>query len=363
LRQVETSVEMRGKATEYLRFAIAKAVTGTQGDMNAAEYFKSRWPRSQHIEIFTKAAVAAGTTSGATWAGPLAELSQHSAALIEMLRPLTIIGRMQGFRRVPFQVKFPRVTAGSSVRWIGAGKAKPLSRLSLDQIEFPHSKICGIVVYTRELARHSDPSVEALVRQDMVAAISQFSDQAFLDPAIAEVDGQSPASITNGATEITSTGATAAAVEADLTSLFAAVTTNLTAPYLIMRRATAIGLAQLRTTAGDRCFPDVGAMGGSIWGVPVITSENTPADTNSPTNYLIILIDAAEILLAEGDIEFSVATHTALQMDDAPDSPPTANTVLVGLWQHNLVGVGIDRYVYWQRRREGSVAYISGVPF
>jgi Phage capsid family len=75
------------------------------------------------------------------------------------------------------------------------------------------------------------------------------------------------------------------------------------APYLIMKRSTAIALAQLRSTNGDHSFPDVGAMGGEIWGVPVLTSESAPADSNSPADNIIVLVDAAEVLLAEGPID------------------------------------------------------------
>jgi hypothetical protein len=50
-------------------------------------------------------------------------------------------------------------------------------------------------------------------------------------------------------------------------------------------------------------------------------------------------------------------------MDDNPDSPPTASTTMISLWQHNLIAIGVRRFIRWQRRREGSVAYISGVPF
>jgi hypothetical protein len=50
-------------------------------------------------------------------------------------------------------------------------------------------------------------------------------------------------------------------------------------------------------------------------------------------------------------------------MSTAPDSPRTASTTLVSLWQQNLVAVLVRRYIRWQRRREGSVAILTGVPF
>ena len=74
----------------------------------------------------------------------------------------------------------------------------------------------------------------------MLAATASFSDQAFLDPALAGEAGVSPASITNGATTIVSTGSTALQIAADLRSLFnvlADANINFLAPYLISRHA------------------------------------------------------------------------------------------------------------------------------
>lgn len=354
-------IETAGKATEFLRFGLAKALA--PAGTSPADYAADRWPHAKGlVELATKAPVAVGTTTG--WGSPVAELTPHAAALIETLRPATVLGRMTGFRRVPFAIRVPRVTAGASMRWVGQGHAKAVTKLTLgENVQFPFAKIAGLVVFSRELAENSDPAVEALIRADITASIAQFTDEQFLNPSIAEVDGVSPASITNGAPEIVSTGAAAANVEADFASLFAAVTTNLSAPYLIMKRSTAVGLAQLRSTNGDHSFPDVGALGGSIWGIPVLTSASAPADTNSPADNIVVLLDAAEVLLAEGAIEFSRLEHITVELSDSPDSPPVSSTVTTSLWQANLIGLGVDRYLYWARRREGCVAYISGVPF
>jgi HK97 family phage major capsid protein len=194
----------------------------------------------------------------------------------------------------------------------------------------------------------------------MIAVLAQYIDEQLLDPSVVEVADTSPAAITNGAPEIVSTGADAASVEADMKLLFEAVTANLASPYLIMTRRTAIGLATLRTTSGDRLFPNVTAMGGDVWGVPVLTSASAPADSDSPSNAIIVLLDAAEVMIAEGDIEISVLQHVSLQLEDSPDSPPTATTTMVSLFQLGMIGLGFTRYVRWCRRREGCCAYISG---
>ena len=48
-------------------------------------------------------------------------------------------------------------------------------------------------------------------------------------------------------------------------------------------------------------------------------------------------------------------------MDSAPDSPVSATTVMVSLWQANMVGVRAERFITWLKARTGSVQYLSGV--
>lgn len=184
-----------------------------------------------------------------------------------------------------------------------------------------------------------------------------------MDPTVAEVTDISPASITNGAPEVTSTGATLAAISADLSNLLAQLTTNFSNVYLIMKPSTALGISKLSSGSGGAAFPNLGAYGGSIWGIPAIVSDNVPADSNSPSEKMIVAIDAAEVFLNDDGIELAASENALLEMSTAPDSPRTASTTLVSLWQQNLVAVSVRRYIRWQRRREGSVAILTGVPF
>jgi hypothetical protein len=78
---------------------------------------------------------------------------------------------------------------------------------------------------------------------------------------------------------------------------------------------------------------------------------------------MIVAIDAAEVFLNDDGIELAASENALLEMSTAPDSPRTASTTLVSLWQQNLVAVLVRRYIRWQRRREGSVAILTGVPF
>jgi hypothetical protein len=145
----------------------------------------------------------------------------------------------------------------------------------------------------------------------------------------------------------------------DFKALVALIETNLVAPFLIMSVKTAVGLA----TLDCQLTRDVGASGGTIGGIPVVTSANAPADANSPSDGLIVLCDAADIFLSDDGVSFTTSEHSILQMVSNPDSPVTANTEFVSLWQRNLVAVMATRFIRWQRRRENSVAYLTGCSY
>jgi hypothetical protein len=63
----------------------------------------------------------------------------------------------------------------------------------------------------------------------------------------------------------------------------------------------------------------------------------------------------------EGGIDLSMSTEASLQMDNEPDNPSTASTVMVSLWQRNLVGFRAERTINWARRRTSAVSYLTGV--
>jgi HK97 family phage major capsid protein len=356
------SVKRQGDAQTFVNWTIAKVCEkGKVGE--ALNRFKQRWPRNINHEIIHKAAVSPLSTSDPNNSS-LVLLKPFADAFIELMRPKTVIGRMQGFRTIPFNARVGRFTAGSIVGWTGQGVPPALSPMSFDGITFkPGSKLSGIIVLTKELVKLASPDAEALVREDLSSATAQFMDTQFLDPTVAEVTDISPASITNSAPEIASTGATLAAINADLASLLGLITTNFSAVYLIMKPSTALGISKLSSGSGGAAFPLLGAYGGSIWGIPVIVSDNVPNDANSPSEKMIVAIDAAEIFLNDAGIEFEASENALLEMATAPDSPRVAGTVLVSLYQQNLVAVLCRRYVRWQRRREGSVAILTGVPF
>lgn len=344
------------KGTAFTRFAIA-LMRAKGNTMQAAEIAKEWKDSTPEVELVLKAAVAAGTTTDPTWAGPLVPYQNMASEFIELLRPATIVGRIQNFRRVPFNVNIPGQTTGSSVGWVGEGKPTPVSALAFDTTSLGMSKVGGIVVMTEELVRFSSPSAEALVQQDMIATISQFLDGQFIDPAkAAGANGVSPASITNGVEAIPASGTDAAAVRADVKSAFDAfITANLSVSgaVWIMSESTALALSMMQNALAQPEFPGISMAGGTFFGLPAILSKTA--------GNMIILANASEILLADdGGVTLDASREASLEMDSAPAGGATE---LVSLWQNGFIAMKATRFINWKRRRLAGVQYISGVNY
>lgn len=360
-----TVVRNLPKGTAFTRYAMALA--SSKGNlMQAAETAKGWQGSTPEVERVLRAAVAAGTTTDATWAAPLVDYRLMAEEFIGLLRPATIVGQMAGIRNVPFNVRIPRMTSGASVGWVGEGAAKPVGKQAFETVTMPESKIAGIVVITMELARFSSPSAEALVRDDMIEAITGFTDRQYINPAVAAVSGTNPASITYGAGTAASTGSTLAEIEADLLAArlyLVNANVSLAGAYWVMNPATKMFLEELRTAQDVLAFPSLGEKG-TLKGIPVITStsvgtfDTDGAGAGAAANY-IALVSAPNVLLADdGQVMLDSSSEASLSMTD-----DGAGTTMTSLWQKNMIGIRAERLLHWLRRRANTVYYISDVAF
>ncbi|MCT5924320.1 phage major capsid protein [Pseudomonas aeruginosa] len=371
--------QVRSKNTQKLEPGIALAraakclALGHLQHRDAISIAKSLYDGQDAIiaathRLVTKAAVAAATTSDATWAGPLVgDETSVFADFVEYLRPQTILGRfgtngIPSLRRVPFRVPLIGQTSGGDGYWVGEGQAKPLTKFDFERNTLEPLKVANIAVATMEVIRDSSPSADGIIRDQLAAALRQRLDIDFIDPDKAAVAGVSPASILNGVVGIASSGTDADAVRADLKALFSAFIAANNAPtsgVFIMTATMALSLSLMVNALGQPEFPTITMTGGTLNGLPVIVSEFVPTDSSGS---IVALVNASDIYLGdEGGIDLSMSTEASLQMDNAPDNPTTSSAVLVSLFQRNLVAFRAERAISWARRRTSAVAYLTGV--
>ena len=262
----------------FARIARVKALAKLDGESVREKARDLYGENSATYGFFTKAAVSAATTSHTTWAGPLVgDETSAFADFIEYLRPQTILGKfgsgvVPSLRTVPFRVPLIGQTSGGDGYWVGEGAPKPLTKFDFARTTLEPTKVANIAVATMETLRDSSPSAEAIIRDQLAAALVARLDTDFVSPTKAAVAGVSPASITNGLTYIASSGTDADAVRADIKALFGAFIAANNAPtsgVWIMPQVTALSLSLMQNPLGQAEFPGLTMNGGTLFGLPV----------------------------------------------------------------------------------------------
>jgi HK97 family phage major capsid protein/HK97 family phage prohead protease len=360
-------VSVRSNAPKGIGMArVAIALINAEGNRrHAAEFAKEVWPDSPDVYALLsapirKAAVEAGDTTTSGWASQLIPAAQQlQGEFLELLRPATILGRIPGLRRVPFNVAIPVQTGGGTYGWVGEARGKPVTSLTFDSVTLRWAKAAGIIVITQELAKFSSPSAEMIVRDDMIAGCARFLDTQFVSTTAAVANVSPAGIIASGVTAVTASGTTAAAFRVDMNNMLNNFIANNVDPsgiVILMSATQALALSLMITDLGIRLFPDIGVNGGTILGFPAVISENVGTR--------IIALNARDILLAEdGGISIDVSTQASVEMNTVPiagDTSPITGAVLKSLWQNNLVGLRVEKYITWLRGRAAAVEYING---
>jgi len=367
------SISVRRNVAPGIMFCrvLAAKFNGFKNYMSPADYAKQFFSDTPEVEMVLRAPVAPasiGTTPTTnTWAGVLGLPQVMAQEFVELLRAKTIVDRL-GLRSVPFNVTIPRQTADPIAAWVGEAGVKPVSAGALDSVTLLFHKVAGIVPMTEELMKFGTPSAELMVRNALVKACIYLVDRDFLDPTKTAVTGVSPASVTNGVAPLFPSGTSADNFRDDLARLlgvYSAANMGFEGLKLVMTSTLAMKFGLMRNALGVKEFPDISVAGGTIEGIPVITSENIVATGGSPADgYPIVAINTDMVALAdEGEVRVDMSREASLQMDTAPDSPTTASTVLVSLWQRNLIAIKAERFITWLKLHTSAVQYIQGAKY
>jgi HK97 family phage major capsid protein len=308
----------------------------------------------EHIalqEMLQKAAVSAAT-AGDMQVGYVAPEFFTTATKGAIVRKLIALGA----REVPFLRRLIKPSSGVTAFWVGQAKPKPISKFALEGESLSALKVVGIYVQTTEAFRFADDLTEAAAQADGERATTELLDQSIIDPANTGIADVSPASLLNGVTPITSTGSP----QEDLTALADVFTGDWSTAGYIMHPSTALRLALARDAGGGYLFGDIGPKGGALHGVPVITSRAVPIDTSGS---IIALVDASAVSIALESMTMLRSQSAAIEMESGPTDPPTASTVLISLFQSDLIALKVEVLANWSLQRDGAAAYVQGVNY
>jgi HK97 family phage major capsid protein len=279
------------------------------------------------------------------------------------LRKETVLGKfgvggVPGLRAVPFRVPLITQTGGGAGYWVGEGKAKPLTSFSFTRTTLLPLKVANIAALTMESIRDSSPKSDVIVRESLIAALKERLDIDFINPAKTAVAGVSPASITNGAATVVSSGDDADDIRLDIRSIYAkfsSANNPISTGVWVMSNNTAAALTMMVNPLGQPEFPTM-MNGARLYNMPVLVTDYV--------SNIVVLINASDVYLADdGEISVDASREASLEMSDAPthDSITPTGASLVSAFQTNSVFIRAERAINWMRRRTASVAYLTSV--
>jgi HK97 family phage major capsid protein len=340
---------------------VALTLMAARGNLMLAEQMAAKHYKDDAVvNGVVKAAVSAGTTSVAAWAGNLIYPEVYAADFIELLYPQTVLGRLEGMRKIPFNVRINGMNGGTQVGWVGEAKNVPVTSASFFNVNLGWNKVYAISAFSDEIIKFSNPAVEALVLSNLVEATAQGLDATFLGSGAATA--VSPAGLFYGVTPVAS-GATLGTTDGSqsaldlIADLQAAIAPMIAANLpvggirLLMSPARALHLGSLRNALGAKWFPGLDLNGGTLEGFPVITSNNVAG------NVIDILLPNEVYLSEDAGPEIDFSREASLIMDSDPDN---AASKAVSMFQTNQVAVKIGQFINWAPRRAGIAAKISG---
>lgn len=332
---------------ELVLSQFAKAILANRDRQIALTSSRKLYGHSSAVVRLLEKAVV---TTGDLHADP--DFRSAGRSFIELVQTRSLIGKINAvspFRMIPAETRVLAQTERPAAHWTGQGQPKVATHTAFEQKRLDSKKITALLVLTNELLQGQGAAFESAVSNDLVNPIAALEGISFLDPANAG-GTESPASITNGVTPVSSSGNDADAVRADIRALFAAFGGSLETAVIAMHPETALELSMMQATLGETSLT---VRGGELFGVPVVTSDSVPKDSSGA---LVALIDPAGIILTDEGVDIQQSTIATIQMDDGQ-----GGSGYLSLWQNNLTSALAERFLNWEAVRAGSVAWLSDV--
>ncbi len=164
----------RPKGTDATRLMIALAATrGARGD--AAAFV------SHHYGDDGAVLARALSTSVGSAGGFLVPV-EMSAEIIELLRPASTVMAL-GPQILPMpagNLFVPRATTGSSANYVGENQPAGASQPGFGGVQLSAKKLVALVPISNDMIKYAGPATDGFIRGDMIKAIAQRADLAFL---------------------------------------------------------------------------------------------------------------------------------------------------------------------------------------
>ena len=240
--------------------------------------------------IFEKRATM--TTTGAAAVVPD---DYRADQFIGLLRNSLIV-RSLGARVLPGlrgDTVLPKATGAATAYWVGEGDALTESNTTYSSIKLEPKTVGALTAFSRNLALQSNPSIEALLRDDISAVVGLAVDKALIHgTAVAK----QPVGILNVSGIQTASLATLS--WATIVAMLEKLGLENITPNAVLTHAKAS--TKLQTTLKDASAGSVYLMdGGRVAGLPAYVTNQLDAKTGTPDKGRVIAGDFSQIVIGE----------------------------------------------------------------
>ena len=291
---------------------IIRALAANRGDPERAARFAERQ--------WSDTTLARALASGDGTAGGFLVPEQYSAELIELLRPLAVVRRL-GATVLPMPggtLTVPKITGGASAEYVGENQNIGKTEPKFGQLRLTARKLAAVVPISNDLIRFSSPQADAVVRDDVVSAMAQREDAAFIRD---DGTGNAPKGLrywalaanviaANGTVNLTN-------VTTDLGKLVLGLRNSnvrMIRPGWLFSPRTEHYLMTIRDGNGNFAFRE-DMLAGRLWGYPFGVTTQIPDNLGGGSDESeIYLVDMADSVIAEStnliiDVSSEAAYH------------------------------------------------------
>ncbi|MDX2102263.1 MAG: phage major capsid protein [Alphaproteobacteria bacterium] len=302
--------------------------------------------------------VAKALAAGSGAAGGFLVPEEIAFDVVEALRPVSVV-RAAGATVVPMEggtLLMPRIAGGAVADYVGENQPAPRTEPGFSQIRMTAHKLAAIVPVSNDLIRQTRGAADRIVRDDLVAALGQREDAAFLrDPGT----GNAPKGLRwwapVGQVFAAAGTTTLASVTTDLGKLVLALKQSngrLRRPVWFLAPRTEQYLMTVRDGSGRFAFRDE-MVGGTLWGYGFQVSTQIPITLGGGGDQSeIILADMADAVIAE---------QPGLLIDASPDAAYHDGTGLVAAFSLDQTVIRCIALHDFAMRHDASVAVLTGV--
>lgn len=325
---------------------------------------EERYPGHEATSVVTRTAIAPATTTTSGWASQLVQTAM--AEFLALLPPNSIyptlrdmgvslsFGPNSGAIKIPYSSSTTALAGG----FVLEGDPIPVGRMTLDSITLTPTKFGIIVPFTREVLRYTNPTIESVVRSELLARTAITLDGLLIDTTASSATR--PAGLLYGVSAGTAyAGGDYQAFLEDMKTLLAPFdTANAGRSLALLMNPKQV--RNVRMMAG----PNSSGFG---WANQFLADFRIIAST-VVTAGTVIAVDTADFVTSTGDQpQFEASDQATIHMESSPSAlsatgtPNTVAAPIRSMFQTNSVALKMVMDVNWAMRRSGMVQYLSSV--